>query len=125
MAWENPEIPKPPLLVPHPKHPSTASPQVPSSREQLHSISWPWGHRFSSCRIPRTLGIMVMLKFFPPPFTTPSCPCHKEVEDQLPRDTAEFGKLPGWRSSVEREKREGEEVKWWENLEAGQGVTLK
>lgn len=76
-------------------------------------------------RIPRTLGIMVMLKFFPPPFTTPSCPCHKEVEDQLPRDTAEFGKLPGWRSSVEREKREGEEVKWWENLEAGQGVTLK
>lgn len=24
---------------------------------------------------------------------------------------------------MEREKREGEEVKWWENLEAGQGVT--
>lgn len=81
-------------------------------------------------RMHRALSIMVKLDFFPPPFTTLSCPCHKEVEDKLPREAAEFGKLPlalGGEAVWEEGKvsREGEEVKWWGNLEAGPGVTVR
>lgn len=127
------EPPSLPLPMSHPEQTHTASLCVPKDREQLHSISQPWVHFFSSYthldaqgpqhhghgwQLPSTLHR---------PHFSLSCPHHKQPQDQRSGETGEFGNSlwpPGGETVGEEGKvgREGGEMKWWEKLEAGSTV---